>query len=102
MLGSGLNCLPNPESQGSDEAESGKEVLSELVVSCCDATPVLEPAETAFDDIAVLVGMLVVANLLFAVGFAGNDGLDAALFEEGSDRIGVIAFVGKELFDAWD
>ena len=41
-------------------------------------------------------------DLFFTVGFAGNDRRDAALFEEGSDRIGVVAFVGEEFFDARD
>ena len=76
--------------------------MRELVVSGCDAPPILEPAEATFDDVAVLVGLLVVADFLLAVGFARNDGLDAALFEEGPDRIGIIAFVGEEFFDARD
>ena len=76
--------------------------MRELVVSRCDAPPILEPAEAAFDDVAVLVGLLVMADFLLAVGFARNDGLDAVFFEKGSDRIGVIGFVGEEFLDAGD
>lgn len=42
------------------------------------------------------------ADFLLTIGFAGNDRRDAALSQEGSDRIGVVAFVGEEFFDARD
>ena len=42
------------------------------------------------------------ADFLVAVGLAGDDGLDAALFEKRSDRIAIVAFVGKEFLDAGD
>jgi hypothetical protein len=70
--------------------------LRELVVTRGDAAPVFEPAETAFDDIAVLVSFLVVTDFSFAIGFAGDNGLDAMLFEESPDRVRVIALVGEE------
>ena len=76
--------------------------MREFVVSCCDTPEIFEPAEAAFDDVALLVGVLVVRDFLFAVGFARDNGFDVALFEEGSDRIGIIAFVGQEFFDAGD
>jgi hypothetical protein len=65
--------------------------LRELVVSCCDPPEILEPAEAALDDVAVFISFLVVADFLFTVGFAGDDGLDALLLEESPDRIGIIA-----------
>jgi hypothetical protein len=76
--------------------------LRELVVSRCDPPEILEPAETALDDVAVFISLLVVADFLFAVGFAGDDGLDAALLEESPDRIGIVALVGEEFLDAGD
>jgi hypothetical protein len=100
-LGSRLN-KSYPIGEGGDETERRKEILSELVVARGDATPILEPAEATFDNVAIFVGFLVVADFLLAVGFAGNDGLDTALFEEGSDRIGVIAFVSEKFFNAGD
>jgi len=42
------------------------------------------------------------ANLLLAIGFAGNDRLDVVGFEEGAERIGVIAFVREKLRDTGD
>jgi hypothetical protein len=64
--------------------------LRELVVARGDASEILEPAETALDDVAVPIGLLVVPDTLFAVGFARDDRLDLVVFEEGSKRIGVI------------
>jgi hypothetical protein len=74
--------------------------LRELIIACCDTPEVLKPGKTALDDVAAFVGFLVVAYFLFAIGFARDDGLDAALLEKGADRVAIIAFVGKELFDA--
>lgn len=76
--------------------------MSELVVSGCDAPEVLQPAKASLDDIAALVGFLVVADFFLAVAFAWDDGLDFALLEESADGVGVISFVGEELFDAGD
>ena len=76
--------------------------MSEFVVSRCDTPEILEPAKAALDDVAVFISLLVVADFLFTVGFAWDDGLDAALFEVSPDRIGIIAFVGEEFFDARD
>jgi hypothetical protein len=49
-----------------------------------------------------LVSLLVIANALFSIGFAGNDRPDVVGFEEGAECIGVVAFVGEELADAGD
>lgn len=46
--------------------------------------------------------MLVIADTLFPIGLAGNDGLDPLLFEVGSERVGVIALIGEKLGDAWN
>ena len=57
------------------ELYSGKEISGEFVVACGDASEVLEAAEAAFDDIAALVGLLVVADALFTIGLSGDDRL---------------------------
>ena len=62
----------------------------------------LEATEAAFNDIASFVCFLVVADALLAIGFARDDGLDSAFFEEGTERIGVISLVGHKLGDARD
>lgn len=104
-----MSLDPGPDSINSDpvgqdrgEAQRRKEVLRELIVACCDPPKILKSAEAALDDITLLVGFLVVAYFLFAVGLARDDGLDAALLEESSDRIGVIAFVGEQFLYAGD
>jgi hypothetical protein len=74
--------------------------LRELVVAGSDATPILEPTETTFDNVAAFVGFFVMMDFLFAIGFARDDGLDALLLEKGADRVGIVTFVGEELFDA--
>ena len=74
--------------------------MCELVIACRNAPEVLQPAKAALDDIAAFVGFLIMADFLFAVGFAWDDRLDAALLEKGADCIGIVAFVGEELFDA--
>jgi hypothetical protein len=43
----------------------------------------------ALDDVAVLVGALVVPDALLAVGFARDDRLDFLVFEEGAKRFGM-------------
>jgi hypothetical protein len=65
--------------------------LRELVIARCGTPEILEPAKAALDDVAVFISLLVVADFLFAVGFAFDGGLDAALLEESPDRIGIIA-----------
>ena len=76
--------------------------MCELVISCCDASEVFQPAKASFDNISTLVDFFVVADFLFAVALARNDRLDAALLEERADGVRVIALVGEELFDAGD
>ena len=94
--------MSEPIGQGSDEAKGGEEISGEFVVACGDASEVLKPAEATFHDVAAFICLLVMANALFPIGFAGNDRPDVVGFEEGAERIGVVAFVGKELADAGD
>ena len=70
--------------------------MRELVITRGDAPKILEPAEAALDDIAVLIGFPVVPDALFAVGFARDDGTYFLLFEKGAKRIRVITFVGQK------
>jgi hypothetical protein len=41
-------------------------------------------------------------NALLAIGFAGDDRVDPAFFEEAAKRIGVISLIGHEFRDAGD
>ncbi len=67
--------------------------MCELVITCGDAAPVLKSTKAAFNNVAGFISLFIVADFLFAVGFAWDDSLDALFFEEGPDRIGIVAFV---------
>jgi len=74
--------------------------LREFIIPRGDAPEILEPAEAALDDIAVLIGFPVVPDALFAVGFARDDGTYFLLLEKGAKRIRVITFVDQKFLDA--
>ena len=76
--------------------------MCELVISCCDASEVFQPAKAPFDNIATLVDFFVVADFLFAVALARNDRLDAAFPVESTVSFRVVTLVGEEIFDAGD
>ena len=63
----------NQVGQDRDEVRRSKEFLPELITARCDPPKILEPAEAALDDTALLVGFLVVADFLFVAGFARDD-----------------------------
>ena len=67
----------------SDEAYGGKEVSGQLVVTGCDSSEVLKPAEGVLDAMPLFVGFLVEAERLFAVRPVGDDGLGAAIDDPG-------------------
>ncbi|MGY4502180.1 hypothetical protein ACVWYH_006137 [Bradyrhizobium sp. GM24.11] len=75
---------------------SSQEIAGELVVSCCDAAEVLEPAKAAFDDVSAFVGTLIEAMDDDTVGFVGDDGLGAATYDFVAKVVAVIPFVGEE------
>jgi hypothetical protein len=99
----GLDSInSDPVGQDRDEAQRRKEVLRELYIARGDAAEVLEPSKAALDDIAVLIGFLVVPDARLAVGFARDDGTYFLLFEKGAKRIRVIAIAGQKFLDAGD
>ena len=61
-----------------------------------DAAEVLEPAETALDDVLAFVGALVEAMDDDAVRFVGDDGLGAATYDFAPKVVAVIPIVGEE------
>jgi hypothetical protein len=89
-----------PVRQHGDETQGGEKISRELVVTGCDAPPILEAAEATLNDVAPLVGLLVVANALLAIGFAGDDRLDPTFFEKAAKRIGVVSLVRYQFSDA--
>lgn len=63
--------------------------MSELVISGCDASEVLQPAEASLDDIAAPAHFLIMADFLLTAALAWDDGLDSALLEESADGVDV-------------
>jgi hypothetical protein len=89
-----------PKRKDSDEADCREEVPGQFVVTRCYAPEILEPAKAALDNITILIGLLVVADFLLTVRFAGDDGFDPAVLKEFAERVAVVAFVRQKLGDA--
>ena len=66
------------------------------VVSCCDASAVLEPFEHALDEVSLFVEFCVVGERYLAVGSAGDAGGDFAGGEGVADPVAVVALVGDQ------
>jgi hypothetical protein len=83
--------------QSGNKTDRGEEVSGEPIVSGCDASEILEPAEGVLDSVSLLVGIPVEAEGLFAVRLVGNDGFCAALAEPLPQLGAVIGFVAEHL-----
>ena len=75
---------------------SSQEIPGELVVSGGDPAEVLEPTEGVLDTVPLLVGFLVEAERLLAVGPVGNDRLGAATFQPLPQWCAVIGLVAEQ------
>jgi hypothetical protein len=84
----------NPPYDGGSDIACSCEVDGELVVSCCDAAPVLETAEHAFDDISSLIGLRIERLDAFAGWIVWDDGAGSSLNEEAAKGIAVIGSIG--------
>ena len=73
--------------------------MPHLLVACGDAAKMLDLVEEALDQIAVLVDVLVVRDGLRSRSGRGNDGGGTSVCDAGAKPIGVIAFVGQEMFE---
>lgn len=67
-----------------------------MIVSCGDCAVDLEMTEDALDAVSLSVEALAVADRLGAVGFRRDDGLDPALLQIGSDRVGIVGLVSEK------
>jgi hypothetical protein len=65
----------------------------ELVIAGCDASPILEAAEHAFDEIAAAVGDRIEGMKSFTGWIVRNDGDSPTLFEEATQPIAVVSGV---------
>src|SRR4029434_8994740 len=75
-------------------------VPSEFVVARCDAPEVLEPAVAALDDVAILIGLLVVTYAFLPILSAWDHRFDAVLAQRLAERVAVISLVTEQLGDA--
>jgi hypothetical protein len=80
---------------------SGQKIAGKLVISCGDASEVLEPAKTALDDIPTFVGALVESMDDDAVGFIGDYGLSSMPNDFGAKVVTVVPFVGEKRAHRW-
>jgi hypothetical protein len=62
----------HPVGNGSEQAYAGEYVSGEFVVARGDAPEILEPSDAALDDIAALVGFLVITDALLAIARPGS------------------------------
>jgi hypothetical protein len=85
-----------PEGDGGDESDGGKAVVGEAIVSGSDASPILDAAEHALDEVATLIGEAVERVWPGASGAGGDYRLDVVLGQRTSDGIGIIGFVAKQ------
>ncbi len=80
---------------------SGQEIAGKLVISCCDASEVLEPAKTALDDVPAFVGALVESMDDDAVRFIGDYGLSSMPNNFGAKVVTVVPFIGEKRAHGW-
>ena len=78
--------------------DHAEEAVGKLVVAGGDGAVDLEMAEHALVPIALFVERAIILDLHAAVGSPRNDGLDLSFGKNGTDDIGIIAFLRKEGF----
>ena len=66
------------------------------VIAGGDAPPVLEPAEPAFNAIALLVELSIIGDRLFAVGPTWDTGRDRPLGQGRAEPVAVIPLIGDQ------
>ncbi len=74
-----------------------EERAGELVVASGDGTVDLEVSDHAFDAIASPIDAFVPADFGFAIGFWRDAATDSCVVQAGTDGVGVVALVGKEI-----
>ena len=83
-LGSGLG----------GDVDCGCEGVGEFVISCMDASPVLEAAEHSFDQVALAIALSVERVRILAGWIVGYDRQGSSFGEELSQSLAVIGGVG--------
>jgi len=76
--------------------DGSQKVSGKFVVASCDPPEILEPAETALDNITPFVGAFAEAVEGHPVGLVGNDGLCATIDDFGAKVVAIVASVPNE------
>ena len=76
--------------------DGGQEVSGKFVVASSNTPEILEPAETALDNIAPFIEALAEAVEGYPVGFVWNDGFRAAIDDFRAKAVAIVAFVPNE------
>ncbi len=71
------------------------------VVTCCDASPVLEAAEHVLDPVSLAIELLVVADRAFSASGWRNAGLDALVDQRFPEPVAVVAAIGNQACGLW-
>jgi hypothetical protein len=74
----------------------GQEISSKFVVASCNTPEILEPAETALDNVAPFVGAFAEAVEGHPIRFVWNDRLCAVIDDFGAKAVAIVAFVPNE------
>jgi hypothetical protein len=90
-----------PPDDGGDDSDGRGEIPSELVVACGDASPVLERAEHALDEVAVTIGDSVEGIGPTSGCIVGDNDPGATRSDAVSQWRGVVALVGDECLADW-
>src|SRR5271155_1565064 len=93
-----LNLFSGPLGDYRDESERGEIVSGQAVVSCCKASPVLETAKQALDEVATSIDGSIerVRNSPACCGW--NDSLDATEFKPVAQAVCIISLICDQVF----
>lgn len=78
-----------------------EKVSGELIVSSCDASKILEPAEATLDDVSAFVGAFVEAMERNSIRFVGNDWFGTNFDDLSAKAVAVITFVREQSVHSW-
>jgi len=90
--------LIDPEEEDASEGDGGEEGVGASVVSCVDASPVLEASEEVLDFVSLPIERRVVSMLDFVQRMRGDAGGYAACRESLSEPERAIGAVGEHGF----
>ena len=97
-----LQTQSDPPEDDRGKHDGGGEVCCELVVAGGDASPVLEAAEHALDEIALAIGDRIEGMMAFAGRVVRNDRDGPTLEEKATQSVAVVSGVGGEPRARWN